>query len=805
MKACFLSMFLFCFLVTTYQAQDNTITFNILEHDIEQPIEAAHVFLLNSTIGSISDAQGKCNLSWPNNFAGQLVVSHIAFENVILSIDELEIVDGSCVISLKANNSSFNEIVVTSKRDSKWKKHFNTFQNTFLGTGKEAEKCEILNPQVLRFDSNKERFKATATAPLKIRNDYLGYDIEYLLDELIVEADGSKSYKGQARFTDLYGEEIPRSISKKRNRLFLASRRHFFQTLINDSIHELPYEVTTNTYLNGHFIEQSKPSRNELLVFDEISGFYKFYFSDFLQVVNFNYKSYVEGESKKITGIESSRFNSTQTGGVTRMDFPISQLYKISPYLLLDPYGNIYNTSDVKEYGFWAELRMASMLPLNYKIENTQEVKALEKSNIDIDDFKKLVYGKQANQLSILTEIDESWTNEFYAPLLDLMRLVSDEWLLDKIHGILRDKSEGAIINYYDGLRWLWKKAYAYPSYYADLKAELYKYIDPKFETYFKDRGSSVEISLDEVMWGGVEQDGIPPLRTPKMLTVKEGNYLDNEDVVFGIYINGIAKAYPKRILAWHEFFVDDFKGDSIAGVYCTLCGTVIAYDMTFNGQIHQLGTSGFLYRSNKLMYDTKTQSLWNTIEGKPVIGPLVGKGIELKSYPVVTTTWAEWKAIHPETLVLSLDTGYSRNYNEGEAYKDYYSTDELMFPVPLLDNRLKNKAEVFIVKLENFRQDPIAISTEFLKKQKIYQDSIMGTKFVAIAEKGGVIKAYQIGGERFASYENGSLIDSLGNEWEVTEEQLISSSGKYLARIPSHNIFWFAWVNAFPSTRLVY
>ena len=90
-----------------------------------------------------------------------------------------------------------------------------------------------------------------------------------------------------------------------------------------------------------------------------------------------------------------------------------------------------------------------------------------------------------------------------------------------------------------------------------------------------------------------------------------------------GISLGDDVRAYPKRILAWHEMFVDTVGGISVAGVYCTLCGTMILYETTRNGVDHELGTSGFLFRSNKLMYDRATQSLWNTLWGKPVIGPL--------------------------------------------------------------------------------------------------------------------------------------------------------------------------------------
>ena len=148
---------------------------------------------------------------------------------------------------------------------------------------------------------------------------------------------------------------------------------------------------------------------------------------------------------------------------------------------------------------------------------------------------------------------------------------------------------------------------------------------------------------------------------------------------------NGDVRAYPKRILAWHELFTDEVGRVPVAGVYCTLCGTVILFETEHDGVRHELGTSGFLYRSNKLMYDRATQSLWSTFGGRPVIGPLAMEDIRLEVRSVVTTTWGEWRRRHPTTKVLSLNTGHRRDYSEGAAYREYFSTDELMFNVPKL------------------------------------------------------------------------------------------------------------------------
>jgi len=404
-----------------------------------------------------------------------------------------------------------------------------------------------------------------------------------------------------------------------------------------------------------------------------------------------------------------------------------------------------------------------------------------------------------------LNHIESNWNDEFLPILADILYLTSNKTLEHQLETIISNnvtvENPSVFFKWYS---YLWESEANYPSYYADFKAELFQLIDPKFGPYFKDRADEINIRLDEVLWGGVFQDGIPPLRYPKMLESSKATYLNDSNVVFGIELNGDVRAYPKRILAWHEMFVDSIGGKLVTGVYCTLCGTVIPYDSELEGERYDLGTSGFLYRSNKLMYDKKTQSLWNTIEGKPVIGPLAGKDIELNTFAMVTTTWGEWRKRHPNTQVLSLDTGHDRNYDEGNAYNSYFSNDVLMFQVPKSDKRLKNKAEVLVIRTEGYKDDPLAISATYLKSNKVYQDKIGDIGFVVLTDASGGNRVYEDDGLTFKKFKGGSVKDSEGNSWKVFESHLESEDGRRLESLSYHRIFWFAWFNAYPQTRLV-
>jgi len=215
--------------------------------------------------------------------------------------------------------------------------------------------------------------------------------------------------------------------------------------------------------------------------------------------------------------------------------------------------------------------------------------------------------------------------------------------------------------------------------------------------------------------------------------------------------------------------FTDIVGGVDVAGVYCTLCGTVILYDADLGALNHALGTSGFLYRSNKLMYDQQTQSLWNTIKGEPVLGPLVDKEIALNHRSVVTTTWGKWKELHPDTKVLSLETGHFRDYREGVAYHDYFATDELMFNTPFQDSRLKNKREVLALRFKGQAGKSVAIDTKFLKKNRVYQSTLGTQKYVVLTDETGANRVYDPGTVKFERQSGNTVIDSNGTSWTIS------------------------------------
>ncbi len=204
---------------------------------------------------------------------------------------------------------------------------------------------------------------------------------------------------------------------------------------------------------------------------------------------------------------------------------------------------------------------------------------------------------------------------------------------------------------------------------------------------------SQHSIPPEEILSGGPPKDGIPAILDPRFVDAASAVFLSPDDVVIGIASEGVAKAYPLGILNWHEVVNDDIRGTPLAVTYCPLTDSAVVYDRRVSGKTLSFGVSGKLYQSNVLMYDHETESLWSQLGEKAVTGPLTGS--RLQAVPAVRTAWADWRSVHPGTLVLSQETGHRREY-ERDPYAGYRESPEVMFPAGHVDRRLAPKERVF-------------------------------------------------------------------------------------------------------------
>ena len=357
---------------------------------------------------------------------------------------------------------------------------------------------------------------------------------------------------------------------------------------------------------------------------------------------------------------------------------------------------------------------------------------------------------------------------------------------------------------------------YRPPDGYPQLKRRFLASIHPGFEQFLQGYEDTSRIEPFEIEWGGVAPDGIPPLEFPPNIPADEAEYLESHERVFGVSINGEHRAYPLRIMNPHEMANDVLGGEPISLAYCTLCGAGIAYHGEFDGMETTFGTSGFLYRSNKIMYDRETLSLWNQETGQPVIGELADSGIQLNFFPTLLTTWGEWTDEHPDTTVLALDTGVSQpgryfpEDNPNATYYEYFNTPGTMFPVWIRDDSLEAKDVVLGVNIgEATKAYPVSV----LQVERVVNDTLGETNVVVLgSEISQAAKAYERGDQEFSRVEGDAstgvpmkLVDKNGQVWDVTEEALVnvSDSSQTLPRIPTHSSFWFGWYAFYPETEL--
>jgi hypothetical protein len=272
-------------------------------------------------------------------------------------------------------------------------------------------------------------------------------------------------------------------------------------------------------------------------------------------------------------------------------------------------------------------------------------------------------------------------------------------------------------------------------------------------------------VSPRKIKSGGPPRDGIPALFAPVFVSADQASYLDSDERVLGVAYKGIAKAFPIKILNYHEIVNDRFGDAAVAVTFCPLCGTGIAFLAYAGGQKRTFGVSGLLYNSDVLMYDRETESLWSQIMAQAVTGP--ASGTRLDPIPILHTTWGNWLARHAESLVLKPPTAYGRNYNVSP-YRDYSSSRDLMFPVTHKDRRFPTKSVVLGVKI------------------------------------GALSKAYPF---EALPAETDTLYDKLGDQSIVVKYDLPSQTAWVLDQdgeeIPSFTAYWFAWVAFHPDTEV--
>lgn len=237
--------------------------------------------------------------------------------------------------------------------------------------------------------------------------------------------------------------------------------------------------------------------------------------------------------------------------------------------------------------------------------------------------------------------------------------------------------------------------------------------------------GFNLEQSLipaAEIHQGGPPRDGIPALTSPKFIKASHASFLEPNDRVLGVHLNGQSKAYPISIMNWHEIVNDHVGNQAVVVTYCPLCGSGVAFSAVVNQQQLNFGVSGLLYNSDVLLYDRESESLWSQLLAQAITGRF--KGSSLKLVPMEHTRWQDWLARFPDTLVLSEQTGYRRDYHR-DPYAGYEDDAGTYFPISHHDARYHPKERVLGIEIEgHFRAYPFA---ELSRTQGVIREEIQG------------------------------------------------------------------------------
>jgi hypothetical protein len=349
------------------------------------------------------------------------------------------------------------------------------------------------------------------------------------------------------------------------------------------------------------------------------------------------------------------------------------------------------------------------------------------------------------------------------------------------------------------------------PSDIPDLPTEI-RFSDPAF-------GPALVRSGD-LRPGGPGPDGIPSIDEPRFLHIADVDFLQDREPVFVLMLEGEARAYPLQIMVWHEIVNDSVAGIPVAVTYCPLCNSAFAHDRRHEGRVLEFGVSGALWNSSLVMFDRQTFSLWSHFTGQGLLG--VFGGDQLNRFPVTLASWAEFEVAHPDGIVLSRDTGYSRDYGRNP----YPGYDDVDTPPFLFEGEVdgRHAAKTRVVGLD-LPGGPQAVTGDRLKQDRVvtltdgerplvvwWQPGSSSALDAATVAEGrdvgttGVFEAVLDGRTlSFRSFEDGFRDDETSSTWNIFGTATAGPlSGRQLTAVTHVDTFWFAWSAFQPDTTVI-
>lgn len=325
-------------------------------------------------------------------------------------------------------------------------------------------------------------------------------------------------------------------------------------------------------------------------------------------------------------------------------------------------------------------------------------------------------------------------------------------------------------------------------------------------------------VPLEEIVSGGPPPDGIPAIDRPAFVTpAAAASWLHPREPVLAVTIAGDARAYPLQILVWHEIVNDVVGGVPVVVTYCPLCNSGLVFERGVDGATLDFGTSGMLYKSDLVMYDRQSDSLWSQMQGRAIVGDRVGA--RLRPRPANTVGFEDWRAAHPAGKVLARDTGHRRRYG----VNPYASYDAPMLGPFLFqgrpDPRRPPKERVVGIAIGSARR---AYPWPLLEKARVVHDAVEGQDLVIFYLPGtlsaldateiarsravGATAVYRARlGDRTLRFEvtpRGFRDRPTGSRWSFFGVAVDGPlAGQRLTPLQHVDAFWFAWAAFNPTT----
>ncbi|MHC4706714.1 MAG: DUF3179 domain-containing protein [Planctomycetota bacterium] len=327
-------------------------------------------------------------------------------------------------------------------------------------------------------------------------------------------------------------------------------------------------------------------------------------------------------------------------------------------------------------------------------------------------------------------------------------------------------------------------------------------------------------IGLNELESGGPGKDGIPAINNPRFVSPRKAQrWLKPKEPVVSVVLKGQAKAYPLQILIWHEIVNDKIANTAVMVTFCPLCYSAIVFDRTVKGKEYTFGVSGMLRHSNLVLYDRQTESLWQQLTGRAIVGDMVGSA--LKSLPAQIISFEQFRSAYKDGLVLSRKTGVRRNYgrNPYVGYDDI-SGRPFMYRGKS-DERLKPMEKVVAVSINNVTK---AYPYEVTQKKRAINDRVgempivvfHGAGAVSALDRPEITRSREVGstgvfdrkveGQLLSfRYEDGKFHDEeTGTVWDITGAATEGPlKGQRLSPVAHGDYFAFAWLVFKPETKI--